>query len=76
VSNACPHCAQPIFREVGPKLKARTTMLVLHKSGAVEINCGACGRGVLLPLERPASGALELRKAETAPAPRLIVPKP
>lgn len=49
----CPHCDQPIFRASanGAKLKARTKILVLHKSGDVEINCSSCGKGVLLPLE-------------------------
>jgi len=43
-------------------------MLVLHKSGEVEINCRRCKHGVLLPLTL-ASGAFVLRKAE----PRYVV---
>lgn len=46
-------------------------MLVLHKSGGVEINCGACGKGVLLPLQL-VPGDIELRKAAD---PRLVVPR-
>lgn len=69
----CPHCQQPIFRKSagGSKLKARTKILVLHKSGEVEINCASCGKGVLLPLQ-VAEDAPELRKAEP---PRLIARK-
>lgn len=69
----CPHCSAPVFRQSagGRKLKARTSILVLHKSGEVEINCSSCGKGVLLPLQA-AEGAPELRKAET---PRLIARK-
>jgi hypothetical protein len=69
----CPHCDQPIFRKSagGQKLKARPKILVIHKSGEVEINCSSCGKGVLLPL-RVAEGKIELRKAEPL---RLIVRK-
>lgn len=68
----CPHCARPIFRKSsgGEKLKARTKIVVLHKSGDVEINCGSCGKGVLLPL-RVVDGA-GLRKAE---GPRFVARK-
>jgi hypothetical protein len=68
--NACPHCQRPVFREQGAKQKAKTSMLVIHKAGDVEINCGSCGRGVLIPLAP--TGSTELRKAVE---PRLIVPK-
>lgn len=70
--NECPHCGRPVFRTSsgGSKLKARTTILVLHKSGPVEINCGSCGRGILLPLV--VDTQLELRKAD---APRLVARK-
>jgi ribosomal protein S27E len=70
----CPHCAQPVFKAVagGAKLKARTSILVLQKgaSGDVEaeINCNACGHGVVLPLVLR-DGPFELRKAQ--PEPRL-----
>lgn len=70
----CPHCEQPIFKASagGAKLKARTSILVLQKgeSGDVEaeINCNACGRGVVLPLVLR-EGPFELRKA--LPEPRL-----
>lgn len=68
----CPHCSQPVFTASagGAKLKARTRIVVLHKSGDVEINCGHCGRGVLLPLAP--SGDRVLRKAR---APRLVARK-
>jgi len=53
-----------VFRPTsdGQKLKARTRVLVLHKSGAAEINCEACGRGVLLPLTL-SPGDMALTKA-------------
>ena len=71
--NDCPHCGQPVFRKSsgGSKLKAHTKIVVLHKSGGVEINCAACGHGVLLPLVLE-EGEPELRKAE---APRLVARK-
>jgi hypothetical protein len=67
----CPHCTQPVFRlsQDGQKLKAKTSMLVLHKSGEVETNCGACGRGVIIPLTLK-EGPIELKKSSE---PRLIV---
>jgi len=70
---SCPHCGQPVFRKsaTGQKLKAKTRILVLHKSGDVEINCGGCGKGVLLPLA-VIEGETELRKAEP---PRLVARK-
>ncbi len=68
----CPHCGEPVFRSAagGDKLKARTSILVLHKAGAVEINCESCRKGVLVPLVLK-EDSLVLRKAE----PRLVVPK-
>lgn len=68
---ACPHCGDALFRGAadGSRLKARTSMLVLHKSGDVEINCAACKRGVLLPLS-PIKDA-PLRKATET---KFIVP--
>jgi DNA-directed RNA polymerase subunit RPC12/RpoP len=73
----CPHCGHAVLRKGsrGDKLKARTSMLVLHKSGDVEVNCPHCRRGVLLPLSFADSlfkGGFTLRKAY---APRLIVRK-
>ena len=73
----CPHCGQPLFKKgaSGDKLKARTRILVLHKSGDVEINCGLCGKGVLLPLVQGPDlfiGGAPLRKAVM---PRLIARK-
>lgn len=68
----CPHCGQSVFRpSQGTKLKARTTMLVLHKSGEVEINCGNCRAGVLIPLKL--AGEFKLRKAER---PRFVIKAP
>jgi len=62
----CPHCAQPIFRKSsdGGRLKARTRVLVLHRSGDAETNCPGCGEAVVL-------GRLEvkLRKAQ----PKLVI---
>jgi hypothetical protein len=67
----CPHCSAPVFRlsEDGSKLKARTRILVLHKSGgSVEINCHSCGRGVILPLAL-SPGDFQIKKAA---APRFV----
>ena len=71
--SGCPHCGKPVFRKSagGQKVKARTKILVLHKSGEVEINCPECGRGVLLPLTLD-EGSPDLRKAEL---PRFIARK-
>jgi len=59
----CPHCNHKLFRlsKGGQKLKVATTVLVLHKSGEVEINCPKCKLGVLVPLK--ADGKKTLRKA-------------
>ena len=69
--DSCPHCARAVFRPSsdGTKLKAKTRILILHKSGAVEINCGHCGKGILLPLMR-SEGEPELKKAYM---PKLVV---
>ena len=68
----CPHCSSPVFVPTGDgqKLKARTRILVLHKAGGVEINCGSCGKGVLLPLQ--VVEGIALRKADS---PRLVARK-
>ena len=61
---ACPHCACEVFKsaEGGLKLKARTSILVLHKgTNDVEINCPGCSRGILVPL-MPTSD-IQIRKA-------------
>ena len=48
---ACPHCQGSLFRKsTGGRLKARTRIIVLHKSGEVELNCGVCRKPVLLPV--------------------------
>lgn len=59
----CPHCGFAVFRKAsgGGRYKARTTIMVLHKSGDVEINCGKCKRALILPMQFRAS--VELRKA-------------
>lgn len=46
-------------------------MLVIHKSGAIEVNCPHCKHGVFVPLMLQA-GSFELRKAIE---PRLVVSK-
>jgi len=64
----CPHCQNPVFRKSGDgtKVKARTSILVLHKAGnaqgRVEINCGICGKGVFVPLAQTPE-PFELRPA-------------
>lgn len=70
----CPHCGDPVFRKSGSgaKLKARTKILVLHKSGDVETNCPSCGKGILLPLVP--SKDPQLRKA-VVPDRRFVVPR-
>ena len=73
----CPHCGLPVLRKAsrGDKLKASTRILVLHKSGDVEINCGHCSKGVLLPLSQTVDffeDEVTLRKAYM---PRLVVRK-
>jgi len=57
---ACPHCQAELFAlsRDGMKLKATTSILVLHKSGEVEINCATCKNGVLLPLTAVPGAAL------------------
>jgi ribosomal protein S27AE len=70
----CPHCGKAVFRASadGRKLKAKTRILVLHKAtGEAEINCGNCGKGVIIPLVL-AEGTVELRKGEP---PRLVARK-
>ncbi len=60
----CPHCGGVLFRKSqdGDRLKAPTSMLVLHRGGDVEINCPGCKGGVIIPLV-PVEGDMELRKA-------------
>jgi len=68
---ACPHCQGVLMRKSteGNKLKARTSMCIMHRTGEVEINCGSCGKGVLL-------GKLErVVVSKAAPPQRLIVRK-
>lgn len=55
----------------GQKIKAPTSIVVLHKSGEVEINCPKCKQGVYLPLVA-AEGVPTLRKARSQ---RFIVRK-
>lgn len=63
----CPHCLRTMFVKSsgGAKLKARTSILVVHPTtGEAEINCASCGGGVVV-----GKLALSLRKA----IPRLVV---
>ena len=73
MNDACPHCEKPVFRKSadGRKLKAKTRIFVLHKSGEAEINCGSCGKGVILPLTLK-EDTKGLKKAEM---PKLFVRK-
>lgn len=67
----CPHCRAVLMRKSseGNKLKARTSMCIMHRTGEIEINCGSCGKGVMLgKLERVAV-------AKAVPPQRLIVRK-
>lgn len=70
----CPHCSKAIFKmsEDGSRLKAPTTMLIMHKSGGIEINCGHCKQGVILPLQA-IQGDVTLKKARGRT--RFFVPK-
>jgi hypothetical protein len=47
----CPHCNGQVFRKSksGSRYKARTSIVVLHKSGDIEINCASCKRAIILP---------------------------
>jgi hypothetical protein len=61
----CPHCDGQVFAlaKEGDRLKARTSIIVLHKSGDVEINCTHCKKGILLPLAA-VPGKTALQKAQ------------
>ena len=61
---ACPHCGGQMFRKSagGSRYKARTPIVVLHKSGELEINCSSCKRGVILPVTFTSDNP-QLRKA-------------
>lgn len=50
------------------RLRARTSMLIIHESGQAEINCEHCKKGVFMPLTL-SEGPFEMRKAE----PRLLL---
>jgi hypothetical protein len=62
----CPHCNVSVMRlsQNGQKVKLPTSCLILHKSGAVEVNCPACKQGILLPLV--VQGEITLKKAHPA----------
>lgn len=53
-----------MFKAKSDRLKARTSIVVIHKSGEVEINCEHCRKGVLLPMQIDAR--FELKKAKVA----------
>jgi len=59
----CPYCDKPVFRKSssGDRLKTKTTIMVLHKSGALEFNCSACKRAIILPMQFRSE--IKLRKA-------------
>lgn len=61
--NACPTCSGALFTlsKDETKLKATTSVILLHKSGEVEINCPHCKCGVILPLA-PIPGQTTLKK--------------
>jgi hypothetical protein len=60
----CPHCGATIFRKSsgGNRFKARTGIVVIHRDGALELNCGACRQPVILPTKLPQDN-IALRKA-------------
>jgi hypothetical protein len=63
----CPHCDKPVFELSKGRLKARTRIVVLHKSRAIEINCSSCGGAVTM-------GRMEeVRLEKAAQSPRFIV---
>lgn len=64
MENRCPWCERAIFKlsKDGSRIKAPTSCLVLHKSGDVEINCGHCKKGVIIPLAAK-EGQKSLKKA-------------
>lgn len=69
---SCPHCNAVILSERDGRAKLRTAIVVLHKSGDVEVNCPSCRRAVLLPcVVAPERG---VRKAESTPELRLGIP--
>ena len=60
----CPHCQGSVFRKsAGGRLKAKTRIVVLHKSGAVELNCGNCRQPIILPVVFVSDNDHTLRKA-------------
>lgn len=68
---ACPHCGVSAARPGTDRLRFPTSCVVLHKSGAVGVNCHACGNEVLLPV-RVLDGAFLLQKGETQETRRFI----
>jgi uncharacterized metal-binding protein YceD (DUF177 family) len=48
-----------VFRADEGKLKAKTSMLVLHRQGDVEMVCARCGGGIILPLTQERGVALQ-----------------
>ena len=46
----CPHCNTAVFRKSnsGTRYKAKTTIMVLLKSGDIEFNCSGCKRAIIL----------------------------
>lgn len=65
----CPHCDTSIFQANGrgDRLKVRTRILVLHKSGEAEINCPNCHQPVTV-------GKMdEIRLKKAFPHPKFII---
>jgi hypothetical protein len=64
----CPHCQAPIGHVAAnsDKVKLATRIVVLHKSGDVEINCGRCKRGVII-------GSMTATALRKAAPPRLVI---
>jgi hypothetical protein len=67
----CPSCNLVIVYHAGDKLKVRTRMLALTKSGA-EVVCRRCGADVKLDLRLGS----ELRKALAMESPPLVLTDP
>ncbi len=64
-ANQCPHgCGSVVFRSDEGKLKAKTSMLVLHRDGDTEIVCPRCGGGIILPLTQ--ERGVPLQKGEAS----------
>lgn len=70
----CPECSGRVFRasDDGSKVRAKTRVLVIRKSGEVEINCAHCKTPLVIPLAVKTDEPFALKKAQP---PRLILRK-